>query len=210
LITAYSNINALIESICNRTPKFHLRDGLIGMKRVEVNIPRSINDEFNMDLVYRPRPWNMSDELLGNDIPGPIVDLCLIMSLYYDHILKYPTCLSLKNLQLYIPKIESQYEGKLWKKIFQWLEDKTAGKIKITCILMVENTDALYHLNDILDALQGYVVCVNTGAFDYIGSIGNRHWRRLGGPMSLRSNLNYKQSRNIIFARTCSFLWWIS
>ena len=73
---------------------------------------------------------------------------------------------------IYIPKIRSYEEAQLWNSIFQYLEqafNMPKGVIKAT--VTIEMLSAAFEMEEIVFALNEYVISLTTGRWNYIHSI---------------------------------------
>src|SRR5207342_1377988 len=73
---------------------------------------------------------------------------------------------------LYLPKLESHLEARLWNDVFDFAEDELdlpAGSIKAT--VLIETVLAAFEMEEILYELRDHVAGLNAGRWDYIFSI---------------------------------------
>ena len=72
---------------------------------------------------------------------------------------------------VYIPKIESHFEARLWNDLFQMTQDELGiphGSIR--CTVLIETVLAAFEMNEILYELREHCVGLNCGRWDYIFS----------------------------------------
>jgi malate synthase len=73
---------------------------------------------------------------------------------------------------LYLPKLESHEEARLWNDVFVWAQDRLGipqGTIKAT--VLIENVLAAFEMDEILYELREHAAGLNAGRWDYIFSV---------------------------------------
>jgi malate synthase len=73
---------------------------------------------------------------------------------------------------LYLPKLESHLEARLWNEVFVWAQDRLGiprGTIKAT--VLIENVLAAFEMDEILWELREHAAGLNAGRWDYIFSM---------------------------------------
>jgi malate synthase len=73
---------------------------------------------------------------------------------------------------LYLPKLESRSEARLWNDVFCWAQDRLGiprGTIKAT--VLIETILAAFEMDEILYELRQHVAGLNAGRWDYIFSM---------------------------------------
>ena len=120
-------------------------------------------------LMVRPRGWHLPEEhclVDGAPISGAIFDF----GLYFFHnaqaLLARGT-----GPYLYLPKLESRHEAKLWNDIFLEAQRQLGlkpGTIKAT--VLIETILAAFEMDEILHALKDHSAGLNCGRWDYIYS----------------------------------------
>jgi malate synthase len=73
---------------------------------------------------------------------------------------------------LYLPKLESHEEARLWNDVFLWAQDRLGvprGTIKAT--VLIENILAAFEMDEILHELKEHAAGLNAGRWDYIFSV---------------------------------------
>jgi malate synthase len=123
-----------------------------------------LNDKI-ATLMVRPRGWHLDEKHLevdGTPISASIFDF----GLFIFHNAQHP------GLYLYLPKLESHLEARLWNDIFRTAEDEL--KLKrgtIRCTVLIETILAAFGMEEILYELRERCLGLNAGRWDYIFSI---------------------------------------
>lgn len=132
-------------------------------KHYSLNSPAAV-------LAARPRGWHLDEKhfLVGDQqISGSLFDF----GLFFFHNAK--TLLRKgSGPYLYLPKIESHLEARLWNDIFLFSQkelDIPRGTIKAT--VLIETLPAAFEMEEILYELREHIVALNAGRWDYIFSI---------------------------------------
>ncbi len=118
-------------------------------------------------LVVRPRGWHLVEkhfEVDGRPMSASLFDFGLYMFHGGRTALDNGT-----GPYLYLPKLESHVEARLWNDIFIWAQDRLdipRGTIKAT--VLIENILAAYEMDEILYELREHVAGLNAGRWDYI------------------------------------------
>ncbi|KAL4109524.1 hypothetical protein PRIC1_001223 [Phytophthora ramorum] len=121
-------------------------------------------------LVIRPRAWNMDEPHMlvnGRAVPGALFDFGMHLFHNGKHLLANGT-----GPFLYLPKLEGFTEAALWRKIFEYTEEKLGlahGSIKAT--VLIENIFAAFEMDEILFELRHHSSGLNCGMWDYTASI---------------------------------------
>lgn len=121
-------------------------------------------------LFFRPRGWHLEERhvFLGeSSISASLFDF----GMYFFHNAK---ALMEKGtgVYLYLPKIESRHEARLWKDVFDFSETcfrLPTGGIKAT--VLIETILAAFEMDEILYELRHHSAGLNAGRWDYIFSI---------------------------------------
>ncbi|KAM3842724.1 malate synthase-like [Diretmus argenteus] len=128
-------------------------------------------------LMLRPRAWNMVEHNMmveGKEVPGPLFDFGLLMFHCGRKLLEEKS-----GPFIYLSKVESFLEGRLWNKIFVWTQQKLGlplGSIKAT--VLIENVLAAFEMEEILYELQDHSAGLNCGIWDYSASFVNKFGHR--------------------------------
>jgi malate synthase len=127
-----------------------------------------LNDQVAV-LIPRPRGWHLDEKhvtLDGKPIAGAIFDFAL----YFFHNVK--TLLARgSGVYLYLPKMESHLEARLWNEIFVMAQNELnvpQGSIKATAL--IETIVAAFEMEEILYELREHSAGLNIGRWDYIFS----------------------------------------
>ncbi|HEY6629183.1 MAG TPA: malate synthase A [Acidimicrobiia bacterium] len=73
---------------------------------------------------------------------------------------------------LYLPKLESHMEARLWNDVFVWAQDRLdipQGTIRVT--VLIETILAAFEMDEILHELRDHITGLNAGRWDYIFSM---------------------------------------
>jgi malate synthase len=121
-------------------------------------------------LVIRPRGWHLEEKHFlvdGQPMSASLFDF----GLYLFH--GGRAALSNGTAPfLYLPKLESHIEARLWNDVFVWAQDRLdipRGTIKAT--VLIENILAAFEMDEILYELREHAAGLNAGRWDYIFSV---------------------------------------
>jgi len=128
-----------------------------------------LNDEVAV-LLVRPRGWHLQERHLEVD-GAPVSASLFDFGLYLFH---NGTRLVERGSGpfLYLPKLESHLEARLWNDAFDFAEEELAlepGTIKAT--VLIETILAAFEMDEILYELRDHAAGLNAGRWDYIFSI---------------------------------------
>lgn len=121
-------------------------------------------------LVVRPRGWHLTEKHFlvdGRPMSASLFDFGLYMFHGGRAALANGTAPF-----LYLPKLESHLEARLWNDLFVWAQDRLdieRGTIKAT--VLIENILAAFEMDEILYELREHVAGLNAGRWDYIFSV---------------------------------------
>ncbi len=127
-----------------------------------------LDDEIAV-LMVRPRGWHLSEQhvlMNGRPISATVFDVALFFYHNATELLKRGS-----GPYFYVPKLESHFEARLWREVFQVLENAfglPAGTIKAT--VLIETLPAAFEMDEILYELRDYSAGLNCGRWDYIFS----------------------------------------
>ncbi|HXV96393.1 MAG TPA: malate synthase A [Gaiellaceae bacterium] len=121
-------------------------------------------------LLVRPRGWHLPERhvLVGGDqVSGSLFDFGLYLFHNGRRLLEKGS-----GPYLYLPKLESHLEARLWNDVFVFAEeelDLPPGSIKAT--VLIETILAAFEMEEILFELRDHSAGLNAGRWDYIFSI---------------------------------------
>jgi malate synthase len=124
-------------------------------------------------LIVRPRGWHLPERHVlvdGEEVSGSLFDFGLYLFHNGRRLLDKGS-----GPYLYIPKLESHLEARLWNDVFDVTEeelDLPAGSVKAT--VLIETILAAFEMEEILYELRGHAAGLNAGRWDYIFSIIKR------------------------------------
>ena len=123
-------------------------------------------------LFVRPRGWHLAErhfEVDGEPISGSLFDLGLYFFRNHGRNGRY----------VYLPKLESHLEARLWNDVFLWAQERLgvpSGTIKAT--VLIETVLAAFEMDEILHELREHSAGLNAGRWDYIFSVIKKLGRR--------------------------------
>jgi malate synthase len=121
-------------------------------------------------LIVRPRGWHLPERHVlvdGEPVSGALFDF----GLYFFHN-AHRLLAHRSGPYLYVPKLESHLEARLWNDVFDFAEDELdvpRGSIKAT--VLIETVLAAFEMEEILYELREHSAGLNAGRWDYIFSI---------------------------------------
>ncbi|HET9286286.1 MAG TPA: malate synthase A [Gaiella sp.] len=124
----------------------------------------TLNDEVAV-LFVRPRGWHLEERHFEVDrapISGSLFDFGLYFLRNHGRNGRY----------LYLPKLESHLEARLWNDVFVWAQERLGvprGTIKAT--VLIETILAAFEMDEILHELRDHSAGLNAGRWDYIFSV---------------------------------------
>jgi malate synthase len=128
-----------------------------------------LNDEI-ATLVVRPRGWHLDEKHFlvdGRPMSASLFDF----GLYLFH--GGPAALANGTAPfVYLPKLESHLEARLWNDVFVWVQDQLGidrGTVQAT--VLIENILAAFEMDEILYELREHAAGLNAGRWDYIFSV---------------------------------------
>src|SRR5947207_3417644 len=128
-----------------------------------------LNDEV-ATLLVRPRGWHLPEkhfEVDGEPVSASLFDFGLYLLHNGRRLLDKGT-----GPYLYLPKLESHLEARLWNDVFTHAEERLAlphGSIKAT--VLIETVLAAFEMDEILWELREHAAGLNAGRWDYMFSI---------------------------------------
>jgi len=128
-----------------------------------------LNDEV-ATLLVRPRGWHLPEkhfEVDGEPVSASLFDFGLYLLHNGRRLLDKGT-----GPYLYLPKLESHLEARLWNDVFTHAEERLAlphGSIKAT--VLIETVLAAFEMDEILWELREHAAGLNAGRWDYMFSV---------------------------------------
>jgi len=129
----------------------------------------SLNEDV-ATLVIRPRGWHLDEKHFlvdGRPMSGSLFDF----GLYLFHGGRAALANGTAPF-VYLPKLESHLEARLWNDVFVWAQDRLdieRGTVKAT--VLIENVLAAFEMDEILYELREHAAGLNAGRWDYIFSV---------------------------------------
>jgi malate synthase len=120
-------------------------------------------------LLVRPRGWHLVEKhvrIEGEPVAGAFVDAGLYLYRNARALLDKGT-----GPYLYLPKMESHLEARLWAEVFAFVEGDLGlepGTVKTT--VLIETLPAAFEMEEILYELRNHSCALNAGRWDYIFS----------------------------------------
>jgi malate synthase len=121
-------------------------------------------------LLVRPRGWHLPERHVlvdGAEVSGSLFDFGLYLFHNGRRLLDKGS-----GPYLYVPKLESHLEARLWNDVFDLAEEELElppGAIKAT--VLIETILAAFEMEEILYELRDHAAGLNAGRWDYIFSI---------------------------------------
>jgi malate synthase len=129
----------------------------------------TLNDDV-ATLVVRPRGWHLEEKHFlvdGRPMSASLFDF----GLYLFHGGRAALANGTAPF-VYLPKLESHLEARLWNDVFLWSQDRLGierGTVKAT--VLIENVLAAFEMDEILYELREHAAGLNAGRWDYIFSM---------------------------------------
>jgi malate synthase len=148
----------------------NLMDALRGTIELVTDAKTYVLSDDPATLIVRPRGWHLPErhvEIDGAPGSGSLFDF----GLYAFHNLALRAGQDL-GLYLYLPKLESAEEARLWADVFRYAEDRFGvprGTIRAT--VLIETILAAFEMDEILWELRDHSAGLNAGRWDYIFSV---------------------------------------
>jgi malate synthase len=148
----------------------NLRDAILGTITYDGSDGRHYElVEDPATLLVRPRGWHLDERHVivdGEPVAGGLFDF----GMYFFNS-GPPLIASGLAPFLYLPKMESHLEARLWNDVFDYAEDRVGmerGTIKAT--VLIETLPAAFEMDEILFELREHSAGLNAGRWDYIFS----------------------------------------
>jgi malate synthase len=129
----------------------------------------ALNDGELPTIVFRPRGWHLTEKHLlagGERLSASLVDA----GLYLYHCAR-PQLDQGCGPYLYLPKLESHLEARLWNDVFVLAQDRLGlprGTVRAT--VLIETFPAAFEMDEILYELREHSAGLNAGRWDYMFS----------------------------------------
>ena len=126
-------------------------------------------NEHTATLIVRPRGWHLPEKhvrINGEPVSGALFDFALFLANNHEALARRGT-----GPYLYLPKIESHLEARLWNEVFVAAQEALGmprGTIKAT--VLIETILAAFEMDEILFELREHSAGLNCGRWDYIFS----------------------------------------
>jgi malate synthase len=121
-------------------------------------------------LLVRPRGWHLAErhfEVDGRPISGSLFDFGLYLLRNHAALAQIGS-----GPYLYLPKLESHLEARLWNRVFERAQDELGlarGTIRAT--VLIETILAAFEMDEILFELGPHATGLNAGRWDYLFSV---------------------------------------
>ena len=150
--------------------QINVRDAIMGTITYDGSDGRHYELEDDVaTLLVRPRGWHLPERHLridGEPISGSLFDFGMF---FFNS--GPPLIASGLAPFLYLPKLESHLEARLWNDVFSYAEERVGmerGTIKAT--VLIETLPAAFEMDEILYELRDHSAGLNAGRWDYIFS----------------------------------------
>jgi malate synthase len=126
-------------------------------------------NERTATLIVRPRGWHLPEKhvrINGEPVSGALFDFALFLANNHEALARRGT-----GPYLYLPKLESHLEARLWNEVFLAAQDALGiarGTIRAT--VLIETILAAFEMDEILYELREHCAGLNCGRWDYIFS----------------------------------------
>jgi malate synthase len=148
----------------------NLSDAIARTIRLETPEKRHALGDDVATLLVRPRGWHLVErhfEVDGAPISGSLFDFGL-------YLLRNHAALRAigSGPYLYLPKLESHLEARLWNRVFERAQDELGlarGTIRAT--VLIETILAAFEMDEILYELGPHATGLNAGRWDYLFSV---------------------------------------
>ncbi|HSC93300.1 MAG TPA: malate synthase A [Gaiellaceae bacterium] len=134
-------------------------------------------NERTATLLVRPRGWHLPERHVlvdGEPVSASFFDVALWLWHNGAELLERGS-----GPYLYLPKLESHLEAKLWNDAFELAQDAVGiprGSVRAT--VLIETVLAAFEMEEILHALGPHATALNAGRWDYIFSVIKKLGRR--------------------------------
>ena len=157
-------------------------------------------------LLVRPRGWHLEERHLlveGSPMSASLFDAGLYLFHNAAERLARGT-----GPYLYLPKLQSHLEARLWNDVFLWAQDALGiprGSIRAT--VLIETIHAAFQMDEILWELREHSSGLNAGRWDYLFSciktFGSRPDRVLPDRSQLTMTVPFMRAYTELLVHTC-------
>ena len=157
-------------------------------------------------LFVRPRGWHLPEKHVlvdGEPMSGSLFDFGLFFFHNAKELIERGT-----GPYLYLPKIESHLEARLWNEVFVYAQTQLGlpkGTIKAT--VLIETISAAFEMDEILWELRDHSAGLNCGRWDYIYSFIKKFAEDPGCVMPDRGQVtmtsHFLRSYSLLLIKTC-------
>jgi len=157
-------------------------------------------------LMVRPRGWHLTEKhflLDGVAVSASLFDFGLFAFHNAGHLQDRGT-----NAYLYLPKLQSHLEARLWNDVFDFTEDHLGlmtGSIRAT--VLIETMPAAFEMDEILYELRDHSAGLNAGRWDYMFSAVKTFAKQDRGVLPDRERLTmtvpFMRAYTELLVRTC-------
>jgi malate synthase len=178
-------------------------------RTIEFDSPEGKSYRLNQDvatLLVRPRGWHLVERhfaVEGQAVSASLFDFGLYLFHNGRRLLERGT-----GPYLYLPKLESHLEARLWNDVFGFTEDALDlphGSIKAT--VLIETVLAAFEMDEILWELRAHAAGLNAGRWDYMFSIIKKFRERpefvLPDRNSVTMTAPFMRAYTELLVRTC-------
>jgi len=126
-------------------------------------------DDQVAQLLVRPRGWHLPEAHLQVD-GEPVSASLFDAGLYLFHNARERLARG-SGPYLYLPKLQSHLEARLWNEVFVWAQDALGvpqGSVRAT--VLIETLPAAFEMEEILYELRDHSAGLNAGRWDYLFS----------------------------------------
>ncbi|HEU5326027.1 MAG TPA: malate synthase A [Candidatus Limnocylindria bacterium] len=157
-------------------------------------------------LVIRPRGWHLDEANVlvdGSPISASLFEFGLVLFHNAREQLDRGS-----GPYLYLPKLESHLEARLWNEVFVWAQERIGiphGSIRAT--VLIETILAAFEMDEILYELRDHAAGLNAGRWDYIFSVIKKFRSRpdfvLADRAAVTMTVPFMRAYTELLVRTC-------
>ena len=157
-------------------------------------------------LFVRPRGWHLVERhctVDGAAVSGSLFDFGIYVYHNAPALVRLGRC-----VPLYLPKVESHLEARLWNDGFEWSEQAlglSRGTLRAT--VLIETIFAAFEMDEILYELRDHSAGLNAGRWDYLFSIIKKFRNRpdfvLPDRAAVTMNVPFMRAYAQLLVRTC-------